>query len=269
MCMSSWVVLLAHTALFVFLYSRMLMLSGSFHAYGDYCSKPEWEYCGKISNDKNSRCVNPSFEVTCEDNKPVIYFNYGKHETTAAILAVNSTFRYINTSIGVPPSNCSLINFRSSPYENVAFLYDRTRLSVVLLSCGKPVNLDDYWDISCSSAERNGNHYYALSTSYSTLVEDVVESCTVELKVVMGPWRTVNCSRNCSYPDLEIHTLFSFAGVIKYAAITGLHRHQFQYFPADPTSARYTFQLGFSFYDAMDLYKISIWVTVCGCLVDT
>ncbi|XP_061341666.1 LEAF RUST 10 DISEASE-RESISTANCE LOCUS RECEPTOR-LIKE PROTEIN KINASE-like 2.8 [Gastrolobium bilobum] len=188
----------------------------SFFIISDYptCSWPhEKESCGIIFNNSavpHSYWVDPSYEVICEDNKAVMYINYGRRDAAAIIAAPNSTttFRYITTGVGSGhPNYCSLINSLSLPYEDITFSTfpaDRISDSLIVVSCEKPVNHDGYWDISAAHCGKNENLYYsyALFGPYVTAA-DVAESCTVDLKVTISRLRTMRCSRNCTYPEIQ------------------------------------------------------------------
>lgn len=180
--------------------------------------------CGIIFNKSTSylgywgrRCANPSYEVVCENNKAVMYFNYGEIPGHAdAVIAVNSsTFRYIAT--GVDPNNCSFIDYSlSMPHENVSFFADRPDwdpLYLTVVRCEKPVlNVDGYMDIDSGHCGNNGikekqqQHYYysyALPGDGEGEARDIAESCSIEMKVMMGTLEAVRCGGNCSYPEIH------------------------------------------------------------------
>ncbi|XP_061341670.1 G-type lectin S-receptor-like serine/threonine-protein kinase At1g11280 [Gastrolobium bilobum] len=171
------------------------------------CAPPQdrGSACGNIFNN-SSACVDPSYEVICEDKKAVMYINYGRRDAAAIIAAPNSTFRYITTGVGVHPDNCSIINCRSLPYENITFFTspdDRIFYSLIVVSCEKPVNHDGYWDISAAHCGKNENHSYSYAVVGPYTAADVAESCTVELEVMISFLRTMRCSRNCAYPEIH------------------------------------------------------------------
>jgi len=65
--------------------------------------------CGIIFKESfGEGCANPSFEVICENNKSVIYFNYGESHAHAIIASNSSSFRYIKTGVS-PDNNCPII----------------------------------------------------------------------------------------------------------------------------------------------------------------
>ncbi|KAK2384308.1 hypothetical protein P8452_39235 [Trifolium repens] len=107
--------------------------------------------CRVIFNESfGEGCVNPSFEVICENNKSVIYFNYGQRHLHAIIASSSSSssFRYLMTGVS-PHNNCHIINSLSLPYENVSFFADPFVFEyIAVMRCEKPVDDGNYWDIS-------------------------------------------------------------------------------------------------------------------------
>ncbi|KAJ1426118.1 Serine/threonine-protein kinase, active site [Sesbania bispinosa] len=207
--------LIAFATLFVCSYYA-LVRNGFYYEYE--CFVPSWRPCGIIFNEtfsssssyyEGGRCVNPRYEVICENNKPVIYFNYDtSHNIDAIIAAANSStaFRYITTGVN-PNDNCSFINLHSMPYENISFFTSSYDENLAVLRCERPVNVDGYRDISkhCGHADEE-KHYY----SYMLLPDDsrsdvayIAESCSVEMKVIMRTEEAIRCGRNCSYPEIQ------------------------------------------------------------------
>ncbi|XP_045821116.1 rust resistance kinase Lr10-like isoform X2 [Trifolium pratense] len=157
----------------------------------------------------------PRFEVTCENNKSVIYFNYGKRQARAIIVSnsSSSSFRYIMTGVS-PHNNCPAINSFSLPYENISFITaDDDRNYMVVLRCEKAV--DDYAygyrDISlekCGGEEKQYYSYVVMNDYYGTnfVVENIEESCRIEMKLTVKKWdEKVKCNRKCRYPK-DVHS---------------------------------------------------------------
>jgi hypothetical protein len=161
-------------------------------------------------------CVNPSFQVICENNKSVIYFNYGQHQARAIIATTSSSsssFHYIITGV-TPHNNCSVINSFSLPYENVSFFTDDDdddQKYMMVMRCKKPVDYHDadYWDISsekCGGEETQYYSYVAMNGYFRSnfAVRNVEESCRIEMKLTVSMWDgKVKCNRKCVYPEVH------------------------------------------------------------------
>ena len=174
--------------------------------------------CGMIFNESSfvkfgARCANPSFQVTCENKKSVVYFNYGKHQADAIIASnssSSSSFCYIIT--GVSPHNiCPIINSFSLPYEKISFFTFSNKphvRSLTVVRCEKPVDhlKGIYWDISSERCGGEEKKYYSYLVDRDEDVSNIVESCRVEMKVMMSGWdnkRVICNSRKCGYPEVH------------------------------------------------------------------
>ncbi|PNX72860.1 receptor-like protein kinase, partial [Trifolium pratense] len=178
--------------------------------------------CGIIFNTPfGDGCLNPRFEVTCENNKSVIYFNYGEHQAGAIIVSnpSSSSFRYILTGVS-PDNNCPVINSFSLPYENVSFFTYDDRKYMMVMRCEKPVDYGDEnvcWDISSENCGGEEKQYYSYVVMNTDFVEDrffhsefvvgnIEESCRIEMKLMVSKWdEKVKCNRKCGYPE-EVHS---------------------------------------------------------------
>jgi len=171
--------------------------------------------CGIIFNESSGEgCVNPSFEVICENNKSVIYFNYGESQTHAILASNSSSFRYIETGFS-PDNNCPIINFLSLPNEKVSFFPDPYHQGyMVVMRCEEPIDYDRYWDISpqrcggsgIDGAEKQRYYIYNVEDSYyqDFDVRYIAESCRVETKVMISRWDVkVKCNSKCGYPEVH------------------------------------------------------------------
>jgi hypothetical protein len=190
--------------------------------FPDPCSYGLEHPCGVIFNQPLpfvEGCVNPRFEIICENNKSVIYFNYGKRQASAIIVSnsSSSSFRYIITGVS-PHNNCPVINSFSLPYENVSFLtyddddltYDDDWKYMMVMRCKKPVyHGGDYWDIStekCGGEEKQYYSYVVMNGYYNTkfVVENIEESCRIEMKLTVSKWdEKVKCNRKCGYTEVH------------------------------------------------------------------
>ncbi|GAU39850.1 hypothetical protein TSUD_68980 [Trifolium subterraneum] len=183
------------------------------------CPIPLEQPCGIIFNNSSDLCeeecgsATPSFRVICENNKSVIYFNYGERHADAIIASnSSSSFRYIITGVS-PDDNCPIINFHTLPYENVSFfteLNDEDYMAVV--RCEKPVDVVGYRDISSETCgggidgEQKQYYSYAMNIRYGSSVGSIEESCRIEMKVMVSRWEygTVKCTgKKCGYPEVH------------------------------------------------------------------
>jgi hypothetical protein len=160
--------------------------------------------------------VNPSFEVICENNKSVIYFNYGQCQARAIIASSSSSssFRYIITGFS-PHKNFPVINSFSLPYEKVSFFTDDDdRKYMVVVTCKKPVDIW-YWDISserCGGEEKQYYSYFVVNQSpprffhNDFVVGNTKELCRIEMKLMVSRLdEKVKCNSMCEYPE-EVHS---------------------------------------------------------------
>ncbi|XP_058750158.1 rust resistance kinase Lr10-like [Vicia villosa] len=183
--------------------------------YPPSCPIPLEQPCGIVYNKSSisfgEGCGTPSFEVICENNKSVIYFNYGKRLAKAIIASPNSSsFLYIMTGVS-SDNNFPTIHSFSLPYENVSFLtYLDVKQFITVLRCEKPVDGDWYWGISSESCvggidvdeENQYSYLYGVDDSFESEVRDIEESCRIEMKVVISWWDgKVKC--NNKYPEVE------------------------------------------------------------------
>ncbi|GAU39851.1 hypothetical protein TSUD_68990 [Trifolium subterraneum] len=185
-------------------------------------------HCGTMFNESlfdsfdsfGEECVNPSFQVICENNKSVIYFNYGERQANAILVSnlSSTSFRYIITGVS-PDNNCLILNSFSLPYENVSFFSDPyVYESIMVMRCKKPVE-DPYYYESISSEGCGGGidgeekQFYSyvmeIDGEESLSVTHIAESCRIEMKVMISSWQDgkVKCNdkRKCGYPE-EVHT---------------------------------------------------------------
>ncbi|MCI07451.1 kinase R-like protein, partial [Trifolium medium] len=173
--------------------------------------------CGIIFNQPFGKgCVNPRLKVICENNKTVIYFNYGEHQADAIMVSnsSSSSFRYIISGVS-PDNNCPVINSFSLPYENVSFFTndDDNQKYMVVVRCKKPVDIW-YWDISserCGGEKKQYYSYFIVNQNpprfYHSdfVVGNIEESCRIEMKVTVNRWwdEKVKCNRKCGYPEVH------------------------------------------------------------------
>ncbi|XP_058750155.1 rust resistance kinase Lr10-like [Vicia villosa] len=170
-------------------------------------------FCGFIFNESSNLyeygCANPSFQVICENNKSVIYINYGQHYANAIIASNSSSaFSYIIT--GVSPDYCPIINSYSLPYENVSF-FTNSREYKTIMRCKKPVDDFGYMDISsemCGGGiddeEKQYSYLYDVHGFFEPSVANIGESCRIDMKIMMSRFDgEVKCSTNkkCGYPE--------------------------------------------------------------------
>ncbi|CAJ2677396.1 unnamed protein product [Trifolium pratense] len=208
----------------------VIILTWSIHL-DDQCPIPSEEQCGTIFNKPSfdsigvvqESCVNPSFEVICENNKSVIYFNYGERHIDAILVSntSSSSFRYIMTGVG-HNNNCLNINSISLPYENVSFFSDYSLRYMVdpyvlkfilVMRCEKPVDNHYYWNISsemCGGGiDGEEKQYYYLYVGYVIFeLSYIAESCRIETKVMISDWDEkviCNDTSKCEYPE-KVHT---------------------------------------------------------------
>lgn len=180
------------------------------------CSIPLEQPCGMVYNTSlftfGEGCGAPIFEIICENNRSVIYFNYGKRHAKAIIAFPNSSsFRYITTGVS-PDNNFPIIHSFSLPYENVSFLtYHHVKEFITVMRCEKPVDGDWYSDISSGSCvggsdneEKQYSYLYAVDDSFKSYVTGIEESCRIEMKVVMSMWDgKVKCNSKYEYKEVE------------------------------------------------------------------
>ena len=166
-------------------------------------------YCGSIFDvsysyyDGGVSCRDPGYKLICEDQKPVLYLNYGRHRVLA-ISAANSSFQTIIA--GVDNNNCSFITHQTMLYENITDTIDYlgTYNGVTFVSCENPVNSAGYVDTatSCGSGITTGHYSYVLP--WNTSWSELSESCGIDLKVIMLPSGPVTCNVKCSYPEIRV-----------------------------------------------------------------
>ncbi|PNX73678.1 receptor-like protein kinase, partial [Trifolium pratense] len=161
-------------------------------------------------------CVNPSFETICENNKSVIYFNYGERHANAILVYNLSSFRYIITGVS-PDNNCFMLNSFSLPYENVSFFSDPYVFeSIVVMRCEKPVEFDNYYESLSSEGCGGGGidgeekQFYSyvmeIDGEESLSVTHIAESCRIEMKVMISNWdEKVICNDKRKCPE-EVHS---------------------------------------------------------------
>ncbi|KAJ1376899.1 Serine/threonine-protein kinase, active site [Sesbania bispinosa] len=170
--------------------------------------------CGLIFNTPSGTglfgrsCNDPSYELLCdENNKTVLYLNYGRH-FVQAITSVNNNGTLKFMIGGLDNNNCPTItlpftysNFTkySSEQENKLatdnnIYYDD---GIVLLSCKKKPPSS----FPCASGATERPYSYVLPR-YAE-VSDVGESCSVDLMIRVLPWGPVTCNKNCSYPEIQ------------------------------------------------------------------
>ncbi|GAU39846.1 hypothetical protein TSUD_68940 [Trifolium subterraneum] len=151
-------------------------------------------HCGTTFNESlfdsfGEFCVNPSFDVICENKKSIIYFNYGELHAKAILVSNSSSFRYIMTGVS-PHNNCLNINSFSLPYQNVSFFSDpNVYESIVVMRCEKPVEfVNNYRSISeeCGGGidgkEKQFYSYVMEIDDESLSVTHIAESCRIEMK---------------------------------------------------------------------------------------
>jgi hypothetical protein len=183
-------------------------------------------HCGTMFNESlfdsfdsfGEECVNPSFQVICENNKSVIYFNYGERHANAILVSNLSSFRYIMTGVS-PDNNCLSLDSFSLSYENVSFFSDPyVYESIVVMRCEKPVEFVNYYEnISSEGCGGGGidgeeNQFYSyvmeIGGEESLSVSHIAESCRIEMKVMISDSDekvTCNDKRKCGYP-VEVHS---------------------------------------------------------------
>jgi hypothetical protein len=183
-------------------------------------------HCGTMFNESlfdsfdsfGEECVNPIFQVICENNKSVIYFNYGERHANAILVSNLSSFRYIMTRVS-PDNNCLSLNSFSLSYENVSFFSDPyVYESIVVMRCEKPVEFVNYYEnISSEGCGGGGidgeeNQFYSyvmeIGGEESLSVSHIAESCRIEMKVMISDSDekvTCNDKRKCGYP-VEVHS---------------------------------------------------------------
>ncbi|PNX83033.1 kinase R-like protein, partial [Trifolium pratense] len=213
----------------------LLILSDSIFSwqFPDPCPYALEHPCGIIfTTPFGDGCVNPRFEVTCENNKSVIYFNYGKRQARAIIVSnsSSSSFRYIMTGVS-PHNNCPAINSFSLPYENISFITaDDDRNYMVVLRCEKAVDYYAYRDISlekCGGEEKQYYSYVVMNDYYGTnfVVENIEESCRIEMKLTVKKWdEKVKCNRKCRYPK-DVHSEYVNGIEVRWRPYCGQQKH--------------------------------------------
>jgi hypothetical protein len=188
----------------------MFVISGPF---SDPCPYALQLPCGIIFNQLSfgDECVNPRFEVICENNKTVMYFNYGERQAGTIIVSnsSSSSFSYIVTGVS-PNNNCPVINSFSLPYENVSFFTDSYIFEyIAVMRCEKVVYHGNYWDISserCGGEEKQYYSYFVTNrlNHRDFVVENIEESCRIEMKLMVGRWvEKVKCNRKCGYTEVH------------------------------------------------------------------
>ncbi|CAJ2677398.1 unnamed protein product [Trifolium pratense] len=181
-------------------------------------------HCGTTFNESlfdsfGESCVYPSFEVICENNKSVIYFNYGDRHANAILVSNLSSFRYIITGVS-PDNNCLILNSFSLPYENASFFSDPYDFEyIVVMRCEKPVEFVNYYESISSEGCGGGGgidgeekQFYSyvmqIDGEESLSVTHIAESCRIEMKVMISNWdEKVICNdkRKCGYAE-EVHS---------------------------------------------------------------
>jgi len=159
---------------------------------------------------KESSDVGCAIQVTCENNKSVMYFNYGEYQAKAIVASnsssSSSSFHYIITGVS-PHNNCPIINSLSLPYENVSFFTKPYGRSSAFVRCEKPVDYltGIYWDIISSERCGEEKQYYSYLVQGDEHVSNIAESCRVEMKIMMSGWdgRVICNSSKCVYPEVH------------------------------------------------------------------
>ncbi|XP_028803889.1 rust resistance kinase Lr10-like [Neltuma alba] len=206
----------------------IIIFLGSFAAYTfnpnsdtDFFIKSSFsESCGHVFNIptntyyKYGDCYDPSYTVSCENNRSVLSVNYGRR-LVQAVYATNSTNLQSITS-GLDINNCYAISRHSLTYSNFFnhnFKAKERKPSnkkyhyhvggLVFVSCQNPVHSPSYAEIvaPCSSEAPKTRYSYVLTGDPS--VSDVEESCKIDMLVKVLPWGPMRCNKNCSYPKVQ------------------------------------------------------------------
>ncbi|KAI4296928.1 hypothetical protein L6164_036845 [Bauhinia variegata] len=195
--------LLHSLALVIFLLLFLLVFFVKFDEDG------ESSYCGDIFN-VSSSCDDPVYQLFCENNKPTLYLNYGRHEVHAFSASNSGDIQFVNGSVA--NNNCSVITRETMSYDNTSYIYYGH--IIMFVSCESPVNSPLYVDIaeSCGGGRnfsetktRKGHYYYLLLPQHSTTVSDLADFCSIDLRItIMSNWRARTCNENCLYRDVEV-----------------------------------------------------------------
>ncbi|XP_028803892.1 uncharacterized protein LOC114758961 [Neltuma alba] len=181
------------------------------------------ESCGQVFNVPTNRyhdkgnCSDPSYELVCENNRSVLYVNYGRH-LIEAIYATNSTTALQSITAGLDINNCPAISRQSLAYNNFsqAFTAKETELDsknnhfnyyvggLVFVGCQNPLSPDRYPGLValCTNEAPETLHPFVL-TWYSSSISGVPESCRIDLIVKVVPWGPMACNESCSYPKVQ------------------------------------------------------------------
>ncbi|KAI9085483.1 hypothetical protein K1719_032550 [Acacia pycnantha] len=175
----------------------------------------------EISYPRNRRKISdPSYELVCENNKTVLYVNYGR-QLVEAIYATNSTTLQSITA-GVDINNCSAITHHSLTYNNFTHVWsspEETELvkeneldsqnyrysegGLLFVSCKNPLSSDLYKDIVAPCASEAPESLYSYMLTRYSIVSDVAESCKIEMMVKIVPWGPMTCNEKCSHPQVQ------------------------------------------------------------------
>ncbi|KAI9085485.1 hypothetical protein K1719_032552 [Acacia pycnantha] len=194
------------------------------------------ESCGYVFNVSTNtysykgNCSNPSYEVLCENNKTVLYVNYGRHLVEAVYASNSSNLQSITA--GVDINNCSSLTRHSLTFNNFTHAfssaivreqhkikstilkskrlhstssrkYDSDVGGLLFISCKNPLSRDlsTHTVALCSSKEPKTHYSYLLTGDPS--VSHVAESCKIDMMLKMVPWGPMTCNKNCSYPHVQ------------------------------------------------------------------
>ncbi|KAK7319796.1 hypothetical protein RJT34_04521 [Clitoria ternatea] len=178
--------------------------------------------CGLIFNNtplgtghSGRTCNDPSFQLLCENNKPVLYLNYGRHFIHTITTTTTPNKTTLQSIIGrLDNNNCSTITLSplthhstnySSQLETKLALDNNVYYSndLIFVTCENPVSSFLYTDIwtPCASTGATQRRYSYVLPWYAQ-VGDVSESCSVDMVIRVLPWGPVSCNNKCRYPEI-------------------------------------------------------------------
>ncbi|MED6137264.1 hypothetical protein PIB30_063539 [Stylosanthes scabra] len=175
--------------------------------------------CGLIFDTRADRtCNDPSYHFLCHHNQTLLYLNYGRHFINAITTNPNNNATFQSFVGGLDANNCPALtvstltyaNFTEHRSEHVAKLdkipdYGRVGYysdGIIVVSCDTSI---PYEEVSrrCASGgatDSKSKARYSYVLPFLARVNDVGESCSVDMIVRVLPWGPVpSCNKSCSY----------------------------------------------------------------------
>ncbi|KAI9079034.1 hypothetical protein K1719_038986 [Acacia pycnantha] len=223
---------------FIIIFLAALALC-SYNLGGFFMESSFSESCGHVFNlPTNTRryinCYDPSYALHCENNtSTVLYVNYGRHLVEAIYASNNSSTTLRSITAGVDINNCSSITHQSLTYNNftnaftakvrehhdikskrhhpiISKKYNYDVGGLLFVSCKNQLSTYLYRDIValCSSEEPKTRYSYLLTGD--PRINNVEESCKIEMMVKIVPWGPITCNEKCSYPQVQSQEVLEF-----------------------------------------------------------